>query len=380
MSQHREKVPRHRVLKAVGITMATVLVVVIGVGVLIYRHLSGNITGVDMNSALGTSRPSEIAEPNKPHKAMNILLIGSDTRQGQKGHFGIVAGARSDTTILMHINADRTLAYGISIPRDSMVQRPACTMADGSVDPAGLDMFNAAFSIGGPTCTVKTVEALTHIRIDHFVEVDFNGFRGMVDAIGGVEVCLPYAVNDDVGHITLPAGTHTFDGFQSLQYVRERHAFSGGSDIGRTYRQQAFLASMANKVISAGTLLNPIRLYKFLDAATKSLTTDTGLNSVAKLASFAEQVKGIDRKNIQFMTVPTGAYPPNPNRVEWLPSANKIWYRIRFDERLSRAFRDQVTTAAAQSKPGSGAAPNKHLTPQEAAARAQQAHNNGLCA
>lgn len=380
MSQHRGGTSRHRVLKAVGLTMATVLVVVVGVGVLVYRHLSGNITSVDINKALGTSRPSEIAEPNKPHRPINILLIGSDTRQGQKGHFGVVAGARSDTTILLHINADRTLAYGISIPRDSMVERPACTTASGSVDPGGLDMFNAAFSVGGPACTVKTVESLTHIRIDHFVEVDFNGFRGMVDALGGVKVCLPYAVHDDVGHINLPAGTHTFDGFESLQYVRERHAFSGGSDIGRTYRQQAFLASMANKVISAGTLLNPIRLYKFLDAATKSLTTDTGLDSVAKLASFADQVKGIGRKNIQFMTVPTQAWPPDANRVEWMPSANKIWYRIRYDEQLSRTFRDQITTAADQSKPGSGGAPNKHLTKQEIAARAQQARNNGLCA
>jgi LCP family protein required for cell wall assembly len=311
---------------------------------------------------------------------MNIVLIGSDSRQGQRGHFGIVAGARSDTTILLHINADRTLAYGISIPRDSMVERPACRTSDGSIDPGGLDMFNAAFSIGGPTCTVKTIESLTHIRINHFVEVNFNGFRDMVNALGGVKVCLPYAVHDDIGHINLPAGTHTFDGFQSLQYVRERHAFSGGSDIGRTYRQQAFLASMASKVISAGTLLNPFRLYHFLDAATKSLTLDTGLDSVAKLTKFAEQVKGIDRQNIQFMTVPTTAYTPDPNRVQWTSAANRIWYRIRHDERLSKVFRDQVTTAADQHKPGSGASPNKHETAQEAAARVARAHENGLCA
>ena len=378
MSQHRGEMPRHRVLKAIALTVATVLVVVVGVGVLVYRHLSGNITGVDINAALGSDRPSEISQPNKPHKPMNILLIGSDSRQGQRGHFGIVAGARSDTTILLHINADRSLAYGISIPRDSMVQRPECPTASGGTAAGGFDMFNAAFSIGGAACTVKTVEANTGVRIDHFVEVDFNGFRQMVDALGGVQVCLPYAVNDPVGHISMPAGTYKVKGKEALDYVRERHAFSGGSDIGRTYRQQAFLASMASQVISAGTLLNPIRLYKFLDAATKSLTTDTGLDSVGKLASLAEQLRGISPSKIQFITVPTGAYPADPNRVVWQSTAKKIWYRIIHDEELPKQLRNKATTAANQKNPGNGGAAGK-LTAQQAAARAQQARENGLC-
>ena len=137
-------------------------------------------------------------------------------------------------------------------------------------------MFNAAYAVGGPACTVKTVEKLTDIRINHFVVIDFNGFRKMVDALGGVEVCVPKEVNDTTGHITLPAGTYDVKGQRALDYVRVRHGISNNGDIGRMKRQQTFLASMANKAVSAGTLVNPVRLVKFLDAATKSLTTDTG--------------------------------------------------------------------------------------------------------
>ena len=165
----------------------------------------------------------------------------------------------------------------MSIPRDTMVPIPECTRDDGTVVPAqAAQMFNEAFSEGGPACTIKTVEKLTKIRIDNYIVVDFSGFKDMVNALGGVKVCLPYAVNDPQSHLDLAAGTHTVKGQQALAYVRTRHGLGDGWDLSRIDRQQAFIGSMVSKVKDKGLLLRPDRLYNFLAAATKSLTTDFG--------------------------------------------------------------------------------------------------------
>jgi LCP family protein required for cell wall assembly len=388
-------VPRHRIVKAVAVTVAAVLVVVLTGGFFVYRHLNNNITGIDITSALGTDRPTEVKQKT-PQKPLNILLLGSDTRQGQTGHIGGDTPGLSDTTILLHISGDRKLAYGVSLPRDAMVERPSCVRKDGQgTDPGGLSMFNAAYAVGGPACTVKTVEKLTNIRINHFVVIDFNGFRKMVDALGGVEVCVPKEVNDTTGHIYLPAGTYDVKGQRALDYVRVRHSISDNGDIGRMKRQQAFLASMANKAVSAGTLVNPVRLVRFLDAATKSLTTDTGLSSLDKLGGLAKSLKGIGLDHIQFITVPFKTYEPDPNRLQWAPGANRLWYRIRNDMPINKRFADEVTTAAGKPSagtsptpspsPSAGSTPSQGSSPSQsqsdaAAAAAARAQENGLCA
>lgn len=387
--------PRHRIVKAVAVTVAAVLVVVLTGGFFVYRHLNNNITGIDITSALGTDRPTEVKQKT-PQKPLNILLLGSDTRQGQTGHIGGDTPGLSDTTILLHISGDRKLAYGVSLPRDAMVERPSCVRKDGQgTDPGGLSMFNAAYAVGGPACTVKTVEKLTNIRINHFVVIDFNGFRKMVDALGGVEVCVPKEVNDTTGHIYLPAGTYDVKGQRALDYVRVRHSISDNGDIGRMKRQQAFLASMANKAVSAGTLVNPVRLVRFLDAATKSLTTDTGLSSLDKLGGLAKSLKGIGLDHIQFITVPFKTYEPDPNRLQWAPGANRLWYRIRNDMPINKRFADEVTTAAGKpsagtsptpsQSPSAGSTPSQGSSPSQsqsdaAAAAAARAQENGLCA
>jgi LCP family protein required for cell wall assembly len=267
-----------------------------------------------------------------------------------------------------------------------MVERPDCVTESGRTDPGGLSMFNEAYAVGGPGCTQRTVEQLTGIRIDHFVVVDFAGFKHMVDALGGVEVCVPEEVNDTVGNIHLPAGTYEANGTQALDYVRVRHGISENGDIGRMRRQQTFLASMANKAISAGTLANPVKLYNFLDAATKSLTTDPELANLKDLATLANQVRGIGLENIQFLTVPWRTYPPDPNRVEWAPRADKLWHRLERDLPLTPQQSKEVTTAAeAPSGEGRGKKeaaspePSPTASPSEEAAAAE-ARENGLCA
>src|SRR3954468_488292 len=375
---------KHRVLKAIAIAVAVVLVVVGAGGWLVYRHLDKNITSLNVTGPLGPDRPTEIVKPDAPNKPLNILLLGSDTREGKGNHLGGQTPGLSDTTILLHISADRKLAYGVSLPRDAMVQRPTCVRKDGNgTDAGGLSMFNAAYAIGGPACTIKTVEQLTHIRINHFVVIDFHGFKKMVDALGGVEVCVPKEVNDTTGHITLPAGTYDVKGERALDYVRVRHDISDNGDIGRMKRQQTFLASMANKAVSMGTLVNPVRLYKFLDAATKSLTTDPGLASLNKLAGLSRSVKGIGLDQIQFLTVPFKTYEPDPNRLEWAPAANRLWYLMRNDLPLNKRFAGDVTTAAKATPSASPSArPSGSPTASPgngSTEEAAKAAENGLC-
>ena len=389
VGRHRDVRPRRRTFKIVGAAVLSVALVLSLGAFMVYRHLDGNITALDTSDLLGNDRPEAFTPAHVDHKPLNILLIGSDTREGQGNNIGGETPGLSDTTIVLHLSANREHAYGVSIPRDSMVQRPTCVRKDGnSTDPGGFGMFNEAYAIGGPACTQRTVEQLTNIRIDHFVVVDFNGFKNMVDALDGVPVCVPEAVNDTIGHIQLPAGSYDVSGQQALDYVRVRHGLSENGDIGRMKRQQAFLASMANKAISAGTLTNLPRLYNFLDAATKSLTTDPELASLKALAGLANQLKNIGLDQIQFLTVPFKTYEPDPNRLVWAPRADRLWEALREDQPLPKAAQRHVTTAAQQGDhetgsgddQGSGGDQSGAETGKQAARHAEQARENGLCA
>jgi LCP family protein required for cell wall assembly len=387
-ARHRNhELARKRAVRAASVTAAVVSLALVLGGLFAYRQLNGNITGLDTEGLLGNDRPEKVIDKSEPLEPLNILLLGSDTREGQgNSSIGGESPGLSDTTILLHLSADRKRAYGVSLPRDAMVERPECVMEDGSTDPGGLSMFNAAYATGGPACTQRTVEQLTGIHIDHFVVVDFAGFTSMVDALGGVEVCVPEEVNDDVGNIYLPQGTYEASGKQALDYVRVRHGISENGDIGRMKRQQTFLASMANKAISAGTLANPVKLYNFLDAATKSLTTDEELASLKKLAELANEVRGIGLENIQFLTVPFEWWVEDPNRVVWAPEADKLWHRLETDQEIPKNLSKEVVTAAGRSagkpKPsggGGGQATSPTPTPSDEEAAADAAEN-GLCA
>ena len=206
--------------------------------------------------------------------------MGSDDRDAPGNNIDNLTGGgkRSDTTILLHLSADRKRAYGVSIPRDSLVDRPECLDAGLDPIPGATDaMWNEAFSVGGPACTIRQFEELTGIRVDHFVVVDFAGFRGMVDAIGGVQVCIPEPGIDRPGPRHQPPGRHPqARGHPGPQLRARALRPRQRSDIGRMKRQQAFIAAMAHQVLSANTLANPIRLLKFLEAATKSLQLDRG--------------------------------------------------------------------------------------------------------
>ena len=362
----------------------SVLALVVATGLVVaYKKLEGNINAVSIINQLG-DRPQAV-KVDGPKKPMNVLVMGSDTRDGTK--IGGDTPGLSDTTILLHLSADRSRAYGVSLPRDAMVERPECTSKNGHHKiSGGLTQFNAAYAVGGPACTVKTVEHLTRIRIDHYVVVNFVGFQQMVNALGGVKVCVPHEVNDDIGHIHLPAGTYNVTGRQALDYVRVRHDLGApNGDIGRMKRQQAFIAAMINKAVSKGTLANPVRLYRFLDAATKSLTTDPGFAHLKELAELGSQIKNIGLDNVQFITVPNAPWPQDPNRLVWTSDADKLWQRIRYDKSLGRfastAIKPGKKPNASTQGPSPSGSPKPHKSsgpsPEE---RKQQAEEAGLCA
>lgn len=341
---------RRRWQVTLGIFVALLLVTGLG-GYLLVRHLDGNLTRADYRDQL-TDRPSNEVDDG-PRLPLDILVMGSDSREGDNAIDDEAADSeRADVTILMHLSADRRRAYGVSLPRDALVDRPDCTLADGTVVPGESQvMFNEAYEVGGAACLIQTVEQLTGVRIEHHVEIDFDGFRRMVDAIGGVEVCIPFAVNDPDKGIFLDAGVQKLDGDQSLDYVRERQNLSRTGDIGRMRRQQAFVASMAAQVVSADMLLQPHRLLRFLDAATASLTIDPGLGGVWDLTQLARQFAGIGLDNIEFVTVPFVESTTRPGRLEWTEDAEGLWERMRADRPLGPYAEDAIRAA---DQPGSG--------------------------
>ena len=321
--------PRRRVVVICATSLA-VLAVVGATGLwTVYNRLNDNIRTVDIHAgyAPGSSGPA-----SGSHAPMNVLLIGSDDRDGANAQYGDAnSGARSDTTMLLHVAADRKSATVASIPRDSMVQTPACTQPGGAQSQPQFGMFNAAFAIGGAACTVKTVEAFSGLTIDHVLVVDFTGFKKIVDAVGGIPVHLDQAVNDPESHLSLPAGTTVVNGEQALAFVRARHNIGDGSDIGRMGRQQQFLNSALDTLAANGTLDDPAKLYKVLDAATKALTTDPALGSLPALADFAWDLKHVPRQQITYLTVPWRWYQADQNRVQLAPKAQELFTAMRQD-------------------------------------------------
>lgn len=333
--------------------------------VLTYNHLNGNLTTITGIEEID-NRPENLYEGNG--KPLNVLVMGSDSREGENNDIDgedPANGARSDTTVVLHISADRESAYGISIPRDSVVDRPDCG-DDNEIAGEQDAKWNAAFSFGGPLCVVEQVEQSTGIRIDDFVVIDFNGFKEMVDAVGGVEICVPEEINDPAKQIFVPAGTNVLRGDQALDYVRVRDNVGSESDLGRIKRQQNFMASMINKVVSSGTLTRPDRVIKFLNAATKSLVTSEGLDSVKALGDLALQLRGTGLDEIRFVTVPW-KYDDDYD-VLWLPESKELFESTSMDEPLSAKLSSDAIDAGRPrgSDGGSGE-------------QSSEAADNGLC-
>src|SRR3984885_10579817 len=347
--------PRRKIIAFGAGFLALLLIGVTTTGYEILHHFNANIQQDDISGLLG-------AQPVNTHpQAENIMVLGSDSRDGLNASYGTgLVTDQSDTLMVIHIPADRQWAEVMSIPRDSWVSIPACEMGNGQTSSPTQFKINEAFAIGnldgnhtrlGVACTVKTVEQDTGIYINHFIVVNFTGFENMVAALGGVYECNPTAIDDPNSDLHLSAGTHLLTPAQALGYVRARYTLGDGSDLERIGRQQAFMSSLVSRVRSK--LYDPIAICRFLDAFTKSLTIDTQLGGITGLYDLGQSLRAIPSSKIEFFTLPNfprpEVVPSDTANVVWTqPEDNEIFATFRHDVPASSSLFGATTTTTAK--------------------------------
>ena len=319
----------HRALAWASAVLTAVLVAGALTAYAEYRSLFGSIARIRV-IGLGNRPPSY-------NTALNILVIGSDSRKGIDARFGKhIAGQRSDTVMVLHLSPGRDRAIVLSIPRDSVVPVLACPPAAGApgqaAQPGQVEQINATFAQGGPGCLWKSVEHATHIRLDHFLELNFSGFERIINDIGGVTICLPYAISDPRSRLRLSRGSHRVMGAQALAFWRVRY-IGLGSDLERIRRDQYLMASVAQGVTRSDVLSDPGRVYSVMTDIAASLTTDSQLSQSA-LISITESLRNLPLRAVRFIQAPVLAYPQNPNWVQWAPQASKLFSAIAHDRKL----------------------------------------------
>ncbi|WP_234360152.1 LCP family protein [Streptomyces sp. DSM 15324] len=343
-----------RLLRIAGLCLAVLVLGTAGAGWWFYQHLNGNINSVPIDGKGGEEKADAFGRT-----PINILVMGSDGRTskadcklgGGCSHTGVQSGnGNADVQMVVHIAADRSNATVMSIPRDTMTRVPACKDSETGQSTSGYyGQINSALQYG-PACQVATIHELTGIPIDHFVKLDFSGVVKMSDAVGGVSVCVDANVYDTYSHLKLSKGTHTLKGVAALEFVRSRHGFGDGSDLGRTVSQHIFLSAMIRKFKSAGTLTDPTAVYGLADAATKALTVDDGLGSVNKLIGLAADLNKVPTKRMTFTTMQTAPDPADSDRVVVGAGAKTLFATIAEDQSLTTGSGGKSAAASATAK------------------------------
>lgn len=353
----------------------------LAVGALALVAAGGAATYLDLRRQIGVSDVSGLVQgptpdPDDPFtgRALNILVMGTDLRGGENTEIAGAGdgGMRSDTTMLVHVSSDRDRIEVVSIPRDSLVDIPSCPLPDGTESGATYGMFNSAFTIGGgaqedlthaAACTISTVQTLTGVPVTNHMVVKMDGVVEVVDALGGVRMCLPEPLvqDPDYGRFELPAGEQTLDGRQAIGYLRARHGtglgLEQGSDLTRITRQQAFVDALVRQVLEQNLVTDSPRLYRTIQAVLRAISADPGLADPAALAGLAFSIRDIDPAEIVFTELPVVAAPTDPNRVVWTQDADAIWERIAADEPPERGGSagepsDRATDEPASPEPG----------------------------
>ncbi|MBX9389661.1 LCP family protein [Streptomonospora nanhaiensis] len=368
---------RRRALAWTAAAVAALLVAGTGTSYAYYRSLRANMVRHDLDAAL-----VEEERPDKIGDDLNILFIGSDGREGGNAAYGgrDFVGERSDALMLAHISPDGGVQV-VNFPRDSLVQIPDCAPygeTEGTESYYG--MINAALFHGGPPCVVKTIESLTDVRIDHFAHLSFVGFRDMVEAIGGVEMCIPEPMRDVRAQLDLEAGRQRLDGEEALAFVRARYEIGDGGDIGRIDRQQMFLGALADEVTGSGVLTDPRKTTALLEAVTEHTGTDDDFD-LPTMISIGSTLAGVELSDIAFYTVPWQQAPFDPNRVVWDPELSaELFAAIKNDRPVDDQFlvtgggaEEERDGAAAPAPPAPGAEPVAPGESTEAAAPSEAA-------
>jgi len=320
-----------RVLAGLLVCLGLLGVAAGGAALWMQHHLSANIDRVDDVFTGLQDRPARPV--GRAGEAVNILVLGTDRRSdvpttGSDAQApGWLPGEqRSDTIMVVHIDADRRGASVISIPRDSWVPVPGHESAK----------INAAFSYAGPGLAVATVEQLTGLRIDHLAVIDWSGFEDLTDAVGGVTVVVPQTVTDTARGITWPAGEYRLDGKQALDYVGQRYGLPGG-DLSRVERQQSFLRQLMRDSLHQEMRKDPTLLYDFLDTVTQHLSIDAGW-SMRDMARLALSMRNMRSADIRYATAPVAG-------LGWVGDQSIVRLDQRGNARLWRAVREDRAEA-----------------------------------
>ncbi|MET8681254.1 LCP family protein [Streptomyces sp. NPDC004647] len=333
----RRRRGKRRILRWFATMAALLILGTAGAGYLYYEHLNGNLGKDELN--LGTNRLDKSSPNADGQTPLNILLLGSDSRNSAENVR--LGGSRADADrppladvqMLLHVAADRRSMSVISVPRDTRVTIPKCTDTDdGKVYPETSTTINSSLQNGGPGCTVATWEELTGIPVDHFMMIDFSGVVDMADAVGGVPVCVDSNVYDDKSGLRLKKGDSVIKGEQALQWLRTRHGFEDGSDIGRAKAQHMYMNSMVRQLKAGSKLSDPAKLNNLAEAATKALTVDNGLGTVKKLYDLGNDLKRVPTSRITMATMPW--VPDSQNAAHIVPKpgdADKIFSLVRND-------------------------------------------------
>lgn len=383
--------------------IAWVLALLVGAIAFYPTFMYFNVTGVlgtiessDFTPLLPPdTRPSPPPEDSAAGQWINILLMGSDTRAGENAALGGEENSlANDTTIIMHISADRSRVEMVSIPRDSQVRLPGCIRSDGTRTYPETQKFNHAFGIGGmngsigdaAACVIRTVEDATGIYISDYVVIDFVGVRDVVNVLGGVPMCIPFNVSSPKAQLTLQAGPQILDGVQALSWARartldfessaDRRAFekvygSNGLDPARIKRQQELIGKIFEVMLHRNLLIHPKELTSLLEAAADSMTVSPNMKEFDYLVGLAWSLRGIDKANIVFTTVPWKMHPNNTD-VVWLPEADDIFAAIQSDQPISAIADIDLQTVAEMSDaaptPVPTASTGPDVTPEPTAA------------
>lgn len=370
---------QHRVRNAIVLAVVALLAFAGTAAGATLLDINGTIadSAVNLITQKGQSTQSQIIDPNAG-KPIEFVVIGQDTREGEGnaavGGDGdeLAANHNADTTIVVQIAANRQYVSMVSIPRDSLVSVSSCNTSRGTMSAQYNVMFNSifanAYQLGGDlasaaSCTVNAVNSLTGLDIQNFIVVDFGGLKSMIDAIGGVELCIPADVQDSYSGIDLAKGRHQLDGMTATQYARMRYGAGDGSDVQRTTRQQYLIKQLFKQALNKNLLTQSGQLYQLAKAALKSFNISKGLANTSTLAGLAMSLKDLNVSNLYARTVPVTQAPSDPNRVVWTSDADDLWAKMRSgepiveqstaaeDESASDASGDQNASEATDTEP-----------------------------
>jgi LCP family protein required for cell wall assembly len=370
LPRHATSLASHRVVRSIALVVTAVVAFVAATAVASFVDLRSQIEVSDVDDLLaGGDRPPEVPaerDPSDPFagKDLNILVMGTDFRDEANAELaGEGDEFHSDSTLLVHVSGDRSRIETVSIPRDSLVDIPACSLpGGGETAPQSDAMFNSAFTLGGgqdkdvtgaAACTIRAVEELTGVRVTDHVVVQMTGVIGVVDAIGGVTMCLPEPVQGDRVDLDLPEGKQKLDGYTAINFLRARKGegmgLEIGSDLKRIERQQAFFDAAMREILSQNVITDSPRLYRMVREILGSISTDPDLASPTALAGLAWSIRDIEPSRIVFTSVPVVDSASQPGRVEWTSEADAIWERIRTD---------QAPPGTPEREEGAGATPS----------------------